>query len=107
MIGFAGLKRAVLFTVLATMLAACGGPPKPTITKASLVVAKDVNPDPSGRASPIVVRVYQLKEEGAFSGADFFALYDREKETLGASVVAREEYELQPGETRQLELKIA
>jgi type VI secretion system protein VasD len=76
-------------------------------TRATLIVASDANPDSKGRASPIVVRVYQLKEEGAFANAEFFALFDKEQETLGASVVAREEYNLRPGETRQLELKLA
>jgi type VI secretion system protein VasD len=101
---------AALMAGLAFMMAiaACGGsPPKPTVAKAALVVAADANPDSGGRPSPIVVRVYQLKEEGAFANADFFALFDKEQETLGASVVAREEYELKPGESRELELKIA
>jgi type VI secretion system protein VasD len=94
---------------LALGLVACGGsaPPKPTPTKASLVVAGDVNPDASGRASPVVVRLYQLKEEGEFDNAAFFALFDKEQETLGASLISREEYELKPGDTRTLELKIA
>ena len=72
-----------------------------------LTTTSDTNPDSEGRASPVVVRLYQLKEEGAFASADFFALYDNEQEALGASDVAREEYELKPGETRELEVKIA
>ena len=98
----------VILATVALSLSACGGsPPKPTISKATLTVASDTNPDSEGRASPVVVRLYQLKEEGAFASADFFALYDNEQEALGASVVAREEYELKPGETRELEVKIA
>jgi len=101
------LGPAILLAWLGLVGVGCGGAPKPTVTKATLVVASDANPDSKGRASPIVVRVYQLKEEGAFTSADFFALFDKEKETLGASIVAREEYNLRPGETRQLEMKIA
>ena len=94
--------------VLALGLNACGGaPPKPTPAKVTLAAAADANPDSAGRASPIVVRVYQLKEEGAFQAADYFALVDKEQDTLGASLLAREEYELQPKESRTLELKIA
>lgn len=99
--GTAALALALLTTVT------CGKPVKPTVAKATLVSSVDANPDPAGRASPIVVRVYQLKEEGAFAAADFFALYDKDSETLGASVLSREEYELKPGEKRELELKIA
>ena len=94
--------------VLMLLAAGCGGgPPKPTPTHATLVVGKDANPDSSGRPSPVVLRVYQLKQEGAFNDADYFALTDKEQETLGPSLVAREEYELQPGDTRAFELKIA
>jgi type VI secretion system protein VasD len=89
------------------LLAGCSSaPPKPVATKATLVVAQDVNPDSNGRPSPIVVRIYQLKEEGAFNNADYFALMDKEQEALGASLLSREEYELQPGESRTLDLKI-
>jgi type VI secretion system protein VasD len=75
-------------------------------THAQLIVSSDVNPDASGRASPIVVRLFQLRNDGEFAAADFFALYDKEKETLGASLVAREEYVLAPGETRTLDLAV-
>jgi type VI secretion system protein VasD len=102
-------SKCVFVIVLASLLLAmssCGGsPPKPSISKATLVVAPDVNPDSGGRASPVVVRLYQLSQEGAFSNADFFALYDSEQETLGTTLVAREEFELKPGETREIEIK--
>jgi len=98
----------VLIAAAAALLAACGGgkPVKPVATRAQLVASEDVNPDSSGRASPIVVRVLQLRNDGEFATADFFALYEKEKETLGASLISREEYVLTPGETRTLELAL-
>jgi type VI secretion system protein VasD len=101
-------KTTALLAVMSVGVAACGAaPPKPAPpVKAELVSAADVNPDANGRASPVVVRVYQLKEEGAFNSADFFSLYDHEQEALGPSLVNREEYVLAPGEKRSLELKI-
>jgi len=100
--------RVVLIAAAAALLAACGGgkPVKPVATRAQLVASEDVNPDSSGRASPIVVRVLQLRNDGEFATADFFALYEKEKETLGASLISREEYVLTPGETRTLELAL-
>jgi len=94
--------------VCALMLSACGGskPVKPSPAHAQFVVSGDVNPDNSGRASPVVVRLFQLRNDGEFATADFFALYDKEKETLGASFISREEYVLNPGETRSLELAV-
>src|SRR5262245_11091807 len=95
----------VLLAAFVLVLSACASkPPKPTPTHAQLIVSGDVNPDPSGRASPIVVRIFQLRNDGEFAAADFFALYDNEKATLGASLIAREEYVLAPGETRMLDL---
>jgi type VI secretion system protein VasD len=108
----AGAARSpTLFALLAACalaLTACGGakPVKPTDAHAQLIVSGDVNPDNSGRASPIVVRLFQLRNDGEFATADFFALYDKEKETLGASFISREEYVLNPGETRVLELAV-
>jgi len=65
-----------------------------------------VNPDIEGHPAPIVVRLYELKEEGAFNNTDYFKLLDREQEALGSSLAGREEYELQPGETRSWEMKV-
>jgi len=95
-------------SLLAFLAAGCRSkPPKPPPpTKAAIVVSADVNPDSAGRPSPIVVRLYQLKEEGAFNGASYFALADKEQATLGPSLESREEYELQPGQTKELVLKI-
>jgi type VI secretion system protein VasD len=102
-----GRTTVLLLSVLAVAFAACASKPaKPTPTHEELSASADVNPDSSGRASPIVLRVFQLRNDGEFAGADFFALYDKEKETLGASLVSREEYVLTPGETRKLDLAL-
>ena len=101
-------NRVSAASLLALIAAGCGSkPPKPPPpTKAAIVVSADVNPDSGGRPSPIVVRLYQLKEEGAFNSAGYFALADKEQATLGPSLESREEYELQPGQTKELVLKI-
>ena len=77
-------------------------PPPPPPAKAAIIVSRDVNPDSAGRPSPIVVRLYQLKEEGSFNSASYFALSDKEQATLGPSLESREEYELKPGETKDV-----
>jgi type VI secretion system protein VasD len=53
-----------------------------------------------------VVRLYELKEEGPFNNADYFKLIDREQEALGGSLAGREEYEVQPGESRAWDMKV-
>ena len=51
--------------------------------------------------SPIVTRLFELKSLAAFDSADFFSLFDRDKDTLGNDIVAKEELVLQPGDNRQ------
>jgi type VI secretion system protein VasD len=93
---------------LGALLAACAAkPPKPVEAKTHITVSPDVNPDSTGRPSPIVVRVYQLRNDAEFNGADFFALYEHEKETLGASLILTKEFEFQPGEAQDLKLPLS
>lgn len=103
------IKKPAFAAVLALVLgslAGCASTPKPTPARITLTAAADVNPDLEGHPAPIVVRIYELKEEGGFNSTDYFRLVDREQEALGPSLIAREEYELQPGEARTWELKI-
>jgi type VI secretion system protein VasD len=71
-----------------------------------LTASKDVNPDANGRPSPVVVKVFELRADAEFNGAEFFALYEHEKETLAATLLSSQEYVLQPGETRDLQLQM-
>jgi len=83
---------------LALAVGCSSGPP---LLRGAINADGGVNPDRGGRASPIVVRVYELKSVAAFNSADFFSLFDKEQETLGGELVGREEFQLQPAETRQ------
>jgi type VI secretion system protein VasD len=95
--------------LLAVALSACAsrGPSEPVDTRTFLVASNDVNPDISGRPSPVVVRVFQLRGDAEFLSADFFTLYSKEKMVLGASLIAREEFVVQPGERRETRLGIS
>ena len=88
-------------TVCILWLSACSSGPKPTVLKTDLRVQANINPDMSGRPSPVVVRLYELKSLSAFNNADFFSLYDRDRETLGSELVTVDELHLTPDETRQ------
>lgn len=78
-------------------------PPPPTVVKLTITAHADANPDARGRASPIVLRVYELKSAAVFNQADFFSLWDREKETFGPDLVARDEVQLRPGESKTID----
>jgi len=81
-------------------LAGCASPPKPTKIAATLVADAGLNPDLRKRASPLVLRIYELRSTASFDAADFLSLYERDQATLGAELVARDELVLKPGETR-------
>jgi type VI secretion system protein VasD len=98
---------AFLFAGCAWLVACSSAPPKPQAVKLSFVASADVNPDPQNRPSPVVVRLYQLKDDAAFKDADIFTLFDKEQATLGAALVSREEYQLAPGEHRALDLQLS
>jgi len=82
-------------------------PPPPTQVRAQPVpltgtvsAAADLNPSATQRPSPLVLRIYELRSDTAFSKADFIALYQSEQATLGADLVLKDEFVLTPGESR-------
>jgi type VI secretion system protein VasD len=84
------------------LLAACASiepkPKEPVRLELNANALSSVNPDDRGRAAPIVVRIYELKNDGAFKAADFFTLQTQDKTVLADDVVKRDEFQLRPGE---------
>ena len=48
----------------------------PPSTDLKFNVSPDINPDKSGRASPVVVKVFELSSRTIFDTQDFFTLYE-------------------------------
>jgi len=93
--------------ILCLALGACASSQEKTDKARMTIVAQSaVNPDANGRPSPIVVRVYQLKADDKFAGADFFALFDDDQKALGGDLLGREEVELAPGEKKELQFSV-
>lgn len=85
-------------------------PPPPTQVRAQPVpvsgtisAAADLNPSATQRPSPLVLRIYELRSDTAFSKADFIALYQQEQATIGSDLVLKDEFVVAPGETRPYE----
>jgi type VI secretion system protein VasD len=89
--------------LLALLVAGCGAPKVPTPVPIDGVLAADagVNPDISGRPSPVTVKVYQLHASGSFESSDFFALYNQAAAVLGADLVASTDIIVRPGESKK------
>ena len=71
-----------------------------------LVAGGDLNPDDSGRPSPLVIRLIELKSVAGFENAEFFSLYSHEGETLGADLISSEEIELKPGDVQDIKFAL-
>lgn len=78
---------------------------EPTKLTLKIEATSSVNPDQSGRASPIKVRVYELKDSASFAEADYFGLDTADKTLLAADMLAKDEFILRPGESRTIERK--
>jgi len=82
-------------------------PPPPQLVDVALEAAAGLNPDTSGRPSPVAVRLYQLKSASKFANADFFALFDHDTALLGADLLAREDLDIAPAANRTIVLERA
>ena len=93
----------VLWIALTGALLGCSGMSRnelPVPIQFTLRATASVNPSISGRPSPVVISVFELRNSTSFSGADFFSLVRDEQGALGEERLSRQEYILQPGETR-------
>ena len=80
-------------------------PPPPTIVNLLIESATDVNPDNSNKAAPVMLRIYELREQSNFNAADFFDLYDKEQAALAGDLVHKQELLLKPGISKKLVLQ--
>ncbi|CAD6872783.1 type VI secretion system lipoprotein TssJ [Methylomonas fluvii] len=107
------LLARLLPVFFASLLAACAevpeqpAPPPPTVVELTLNSTASINPDADGKASPVVLRIYELREQSGFNGADFFAIFDKEQATLAADLVRKQELVIKPGENKSLRIEPA
>ncbi len=71
-----------------------------TALELTVVGGAELNPNSAGRASPVVVRIFDLSAAAPFEAADFQALFDHPAELLKDSLVAQEEFVLRPGDVQ-------
>ncbi len=122
-----GVVRAGVASLVATAMAlgtGCASAPPPlapalppltiaapanAATSARMIIetSPDTNPDASGRASPVVVRVYQLRTDASFRAAEFFPLFDDDEAVLGEGLLSRDEYVLAPSESKTIEVSVS
>ncbi|WP_051356450.1 type VI secretion system lipoprotein TssJ [Azorhizobium doebereinerae] len=107
-------RRAVLVRLAALPLlgglGACAapGPPPPVITPTVITIRADanVNPNQDGTPSPTVIKLYDLKAQTNFMSASFFELLDSDVTRLGPEMLSKQEVEILPGTTRDVDHQI-
>ncbi|MBB4286254.1 type VI secretion system lipoprotein TssJ [Roseospira goensis] len=76
--------------------------PAPISVNLALVADDQVNPNPAGRASPVRVTVFWLRQAAAFQNADFFALADDPAAVLGDDLAGSETLFVRPQSQQSL-----
>ncbi len=101
-------RNALALIGAAVPLSACGMMREPQ-TELTFTVTADgtINPNEDTEASPVLVRVYELKSPTAFQQATLFELLDDDQGKLGADLVARREIEIKPNDTEEFERETA
>lgn len=100
-------KISIVVCVLA--MAACASnqpqPKEPVKLKLSFIANSQLNPDTKNRPSPIMVRLYELKNPSTFEQADYFSLFDKDKIILGEDMLVKDEFIMRPGEEKRIDRK--
>lgn len=93
-------RRTLLWVLPALALAGCAAPPPaPAVLTLIIKAGPNQNPDPTGKAAPVAVRLYQLGAAGKFQAADVFSLIDHQSATLGSDSLGAEQILVKPGQT--------
>lgn len=99
----------LLFAVSIVLLSACQSDKSrvggffnlDTDLKIEFLVDANINPNESGRPSPLFIRMYELKSNKMLKNADFLDIFEADKEALGADLVVKHKLKrIKPGENR-------
>ena len=109
------MRNKLIIALFFLSLGGCGSEPEkpepveppPTFIQAKITVSPEVNPDVDGRPSPIVMRLFELKNLGKFVDADFYTLFDNYEAFLGSDLLASNLYHLKPGDTKIVKHAVA
>ncbi len=98
----------LIVCMLSLLLVGCATPKKvEPLTKFTVMIHADdsINPSKGELAKPVVVRFYQLKDPGKFSGVTGIQLFTDDNAVLADTLVAKQELTpLLPGESREVEV---
>jgi len=93
---------------ICVMLTACMSTSENKVDFSYVISASsDINPDIEGKASSVIVRVYQLTNKINFENATYDALFDSDHNALGTEYITLNEYLVDPDSKKEIDLKIS
>lgn len=94
--------RLTMLGMVFALIAGCGASgPKPDVSiRGSITAVDSVNPNSSGRASPLRIHIFELAAIDQFNAAEYFDLTDDPQGTLGTDLLDVEPILVTPGESR-------
>ncbi len=92
--------KTIVFAATLSFLHACGGP----MVNIGLNSNESLNPDRKGDPLPVVIRVYQLNDKGAFQSATFNQIWKNDESILGNTLLSRNEIILNPSSKDEVEV---
>lgn len=97
-------RRQLLLLPAALLVTRCAPPLKqPAVLNLIMVGSEEQNADPTGKAAPVAIKVYQLTSTAKFKHSDWTALTENEAATLGRQEAApSQQFVVAPGE-RQMQ----
>lgn len=103
------IRRAMMGVLLsgcALQISGCSTAPvkKEESIALELLASAKINPNEKGQASPVSVRIYELKSTDAFVMSDYFTISDASDPELMTQTKKIYEGMIKPGEKREMEL---
>ncbi|WP_395344308.1 type VI secretion system lipoprotein TssJ [Ningiella sp. W23] len=74
--------------------------------RVKLTVSQDVNPDPNGRPSPVVLQIFQLTNDSKFQQANLADLLDNHEAMLAAELIKMDRTLASPANNLTYELTV-
>jgi len=89
--------------IFSLLIAGCAGE-RPPRAEIQISASSNLNPDANGRPSPVFVKIFALRSTDGFNNARFFELYENAANTLGNEFFSETEFQILPGDERELEM---
>ena len=94
-------SRLAIVAIFSLLIAGCAGE-RPPSAEIQISASSNLNPDANGRPSPLVLKIFALRSTDGFNNARFFELYDNPDDTLGLDLLNQVEFQILPGDAREM-----